>query len=329
MTPFRYIRAANPASALAASEANPHAAFLAGGTTLLDLMKVDVEQPRVLIDISTLPTTAISFEGDVLHIGALATNTAIATSPAVKQHFTLLSEAILSGASAQIRNMATAGGNLLQRTRCAYFRNTALPCNKRSPGSGCGAWDGYNRTHAILGGSEHCIATHPSDMAVAITALDAAVLTRNSAGEERRVRIREFYRLPGSTPQIETVLRHGELIIAIEIPALPAGSRSIYKKVRDRASFEFALSSAAVVLHVRDGRIQESRIALGGVATIPWHVPQAEGLLQGNEPNADLFQRAATAALNGAIPRPHNAFKPELARRTLIAALTEAAELNG
>jgi xanthine dehydrogenase YagS FAD-binding subunit len=325
MYPFSYAQASDEQSALSAVAANDHAKYLAGGTTLIDLMKLDVETPDTLIDITPLLLTTIGpTPSGGLHIGAMVRNSDMAHDPAVMQQYPVLSEALLSGASPQLRNMATTGGNLLQRTRCYYFRDTAMPCNKRSPGSGCSAIDGYNRIHAILGTSDKCIAAHPSDMCVALMALDAVILTQGPRGA-RRIPITEFYVPYGDDPARETVLERGELITAVELPALPWAARSHYLKVRDRASYAFALASAAVALEMDGGAIKQARIALGGVGTKPWRAGDAEKSLGGKTPGDDAFKAAAEIALRGAKKYKDNGFKVELAKRTLVRCLSVAA----
>lgn len=327
MQTFTYLAVPDARDAAQRVAANPRARYLAGGTTLIDLMKLDVEQPTLLIDITGLPLTDIAEREDgTLRIGALVRNSDLAHNELVRTRYPMLSQALLAGASGQLRNMATTGGNLLQRTRCPYFRDTATLCNKREPGSGCAALGGLNRGHAILGTSECCIATHPSDMAIALVALDARVIV---AGEEqeRAIPVRELHRLPGDHPEIETVLEHGELITAVDIPPLSFATRSVYIKVRDRASYAFALASAAVALDIEDGIIRDARIALGGVATKPWRSVEAEDALRGRSAGADTYRMAADRALADAQPREHNAFKIELARRTLVRALTRAEAL--
>jgi xanthine dehydrogenase YagS FAD-binding subunit len=297
------------------------AKFVAGGTTLVDLMKLNVETPKKVVDINSLPLTQIESTADGgLKIGAMVRNSDLAHDETVQQRYTVLSEALLSGASPQLRNMATTGGNLLQRTRCYYFRDTAYPCNKREPGSGCPAIDGFNRIHAVLGTSEHCIATHPSDMAVAMMALEAVVHIQGAHGE-RNVPLNDFYLLPGSTPNRENVLALGDLITYVTLPSLPNGTRSHYLKLRDRASYEFALSSAAVVALLSGNRIQRVRIALGGLGTKPWRSMEAEQALEGREASENNFRAAAEAALKDAKPRHDNAFKVELAKRCLTRTL--------
>jgi len=323
--PLEYQRASTVDDAVRLLAADPYARFLGGGTNLVDLMKYGVEEPSRLVDIGRLPLTRIEpLAGGGLRIGALVRNSDLAEDPRVVQGYPVLSQALLNGASPQLRNMATTGGNLLQRTRCYYFYDTAFPCNKRSPGSGCPAIAGQNRIHAILGQSESCIAVHPSDMAVALAALDAIVRVQGPTGA-RAIPIGEFHRLPGTTPNVDTNLRHGELIVAVDVPASPVAARSLYLKVRDRASYAFALVSAAVALHAPSGSIEQARIALGGVAHKPWRALDAERVLQGRAPDAAAFRQAADVALQGAHGYEHNAFKIELAKRTIVRALTEVA----
>ena len=300
--------------------------FIAGGTTLVDLMKLNVEKPAALVDINGLPLDRIESTPDGgLKIGALVRNSDLAWNADVKQRYTVLSEALLSGASPQLRNMATTGGNLLQRTRCYYFRDTNYKCNKREPGSGCSAIDGFHRIHAVLGTSEHCIATHPSDMAVAMMALEATVHTRGAKGE-RSIALNDFYLVPGTTPNKENVLEPGELITYVTLPALTQGTRSHYLKLRDRASYEFALASAAVVVQISGGKIQRARVAMGGVGTKPWRSKEAEQALQGHEANEHTYRAAAEAALKPAKPLRDNAFKVELAKRAIVRALLVATQ---
>jgi len=321
MEAFQFNQAKTVSSALEAVRSQTEAKFVAGGTTLVDLMKLNVEIPKKVVDINSLPLTQIESTADGgLKIGAMVRNSDLAHDETVQQRYTVLSEALLSGASPQLRNMATTGGNLLQRTRCYYFRDTAYPCNKREPGSGCPAIDGFNRIHAILGTSEHCIATHPSDMAVAMMALEAVVHIQGANGE-RNVPLNDFYLLPGSTPNRENVLALGDLITYVTLPSLPNGTRSHYLKLRDRASYEFALSSAAVVALLSGNRIQRVRIALGGVGTKPWRSMEAEQALEGREASENNFRAAAEAALKDAKPRHDNAFKVELAKRCLTRTL--------
>jgi xanthine dehydrogenase YagS FAD-binding subunit len=322
MQPFTYAMAEDlrDATRLAAGDAG--ARYLAGGTTLVDLMKLHVEQPTQLIDINALPLADVTELSDgTMRVGAMVRNSDLAHNETIRARYPVLSQALLAGASGQLRNMATTGGNLLQRTRCFYFRDTAMRCNKREPGSGCSAIDGQNRGHAILGTSDACIATHPSDMAVALVALDARVRILGP-NRERVIPLTELHRLPDDQPEIETTLEQGELITAVEIPSLPFAVHSLYLKVRDRASFAFALASAAVALDVQDGIIRDARIALGGVATKPWRSPEAEDVLRGRSAGMESYRAAAEAALAGARPRRDNGFKVELARRTLVRALT-------
>ena len=300
--------------------------FIGGGTTLIDLMKLNVEQPQTLIDINRLPLDKIEALPDGgLTIGAVARNSDLAFHPLVRKNYAVLSEAILSGASAQLRNMATTAGNLLQRTRCMYFRDTAMPCNKREPGSGCAAITGVNRSLAILGTSEHCIATNPSDMNVAMAALEATIHVRGPKGE-RSIPIGDFHMLPGNTPHRETVLEPGDLITHVTLPPPAPGNRSLYLKLRDRASYEFALASAAVVITAANGKISRARIALGGVGTKPWRSTDAENELKDQPATEAIFRKAAEAALRGAKPQSQNGFKVELAKRCLVHALKLATQ---
>jgi len=323
MVPFKYVSATDESTARSAAAA-AGARFLAGGTTLVDLMKLHVERPAVLVDINHVPLTGIEeLQDGTLRVGAMVRNSDMAHHELIRTRYPVLSQAILAGASAQVRNMATTGGNLLQRTRCYYFRDTAMACNKREPGSGCSAIDGYNRIHAVLGTSEHCIATHPSDMCVALAALDAVVRLNGPRGE-RAIPITEFHLLPSDHPERESLMEPGELVVAVDIPPLPFATRSIYLKVRDRASYAFALASAAVAMDVRDSVIRDARIALGGVGTKPWRAREAERLLIGRRAEVSVFRAAADAALTGAVARRHNGFKIELAKRTLVRALTRA-----
>ena len=325
MKTFDYARADSPESAVA-DAGGEGAKFIAGGTNLLDLMKLQVETPAKLVDISRLDLTGVEdAEDGGLLIGALVPNSDLAADERVRTRYPVLSRALLAGASGQLRNKATTGGNLLQRTRCYYFYETAAPCNKRVPGSGCGAREGYNRVHAILGASEACIATHPSDMAVAMRALDATVVTLKGDGDRRRIPLADFYRLPGDTPQIENVLEPGELITHVALPKAPEG-RQLYRKVRDRASYAFALVSVAGVVSVADGRIASAALAFGGLAHMPWRDPAVEAALVGQAPGDAAFAAAADALLAGAQGHGHNDFKIPLARRTLIASLRELTE---
>jgi xanthine dehydrogenase YagS FAD-binding subunit len=319
---FEYVRAADVGDAVAAVSADPAAAYLAGGTTQLDLMLKDgVVSPDRLVDITRLPLRGVTRDNGAIRVGALTTMEELAADPTVVEHLPLVREALLAGASTQLRNMATIGGNLLQRTRCRYFRDpTVAACNKRRRGSGCAAVTGAARMHAILGASEQCIALHASDLCVALVALDAIVHTRRNVGA-RSIPLTDFYRVPGDTPDIENVLEHGELITAVEVPLLPQHARSGYLKVRDRASYEFALASAAVALTIEDGAIGESRVGLGGVGTIPWRARGAEEVLRGAPAQLATFRAAAEAALEGAWTVPGTAFKVELGKRTLVRAL--------
>jgi xanthine dehydrogenase YagS FAD-binding subunit len=322
MTPFTYARATNVADAIRQGSQGA-AKYLGGGTNLVDLMRETLEQPAALIDITGLASSITEREDGGLLIGAAARNTAVAEHRAVRTRYPLLSRAILSGASAQIRNMATVGGNLLQRTRCSYFYDDdGSRCNKRSPGQGCDAIDGFNRMHAILGASPACVATHPSDMCVALAALDASVCISGSKGE-RTIQLTDFHRLPGDHPDIETELEPGDLITGVEIPALPFARRSTYRKVRDRASYAFALISVAAALELDGGRVKEVRLALGGVAHKPWRARKLEALLSGQPATEDNFLTAATEELAAAQPLSHNGFKVELAKRTIVAVLAE------
>jgi xanthine dehydrogenase YagS FAD-binding subunit len=320
MNPFAFARVDSVASALWAVHRSPHARFIAGGTNILDLMKDDVERPPILVDINSLPLRAIEQRGNGVFIGALARMSDIAAHPLVRSAFPVVAVALEESASPQLRNMASIGGNVMQRTRCPYFRDTATPCNKRQPGSGCGAIGGVNRMQAVLGTSEHCIATHASDVAVAFTALDA-VLHIAHPGGTREVPITEFYREPGTTPQIENTLGPGELIVGIMLPALSFGVHSTYLKARDRAQYEFALASAAVALDVQGGVIRAARIALGGVGTLPWRAREAEAALAGAPAVLASYQRVAELALRGARGYGQNDFKIPLAKRVLVRAL--------
>jgi xanthine dehydrogenase YagS FAD-binding subunit len=322
MQPFTYTTADDAQLALRLASAEPQARYLAGGTTLIDLMKLDVEQPLHLIDITALPLAEIvELPDGTLRVGAMVRNSDFAHNELVRRRFPVLSQALLAGASVQLRNMATTGGNLLQRTRCPYFRDTATACNKREPGSGCSALNGHNRGHAILGTSESCIATHPSDMAVALVALDAQVRVLGPTGE-RAIPLIDFHRLPGDHPEIETTLARGELITAVDIPPLPFGTHSLYLKVRDRASYAFALAAAAVAIDIQGGTVRDVRIALGGVGTKPWRSREAENALRNQPATVASYRGAAAAAVRDAVPRRHNAFKIELAQRTLVRALS-------
>lgn len=331
MKSFTFSRPTDAADAVtragkdAAAAASGAIRFLAGGTTLVDLMKLNVETPGQVLDVNRLGLDAIEATPDGgARIGATVRNATLANDARIRKDYAVLSQAILSGASAQLRNMATTAGNLLQRTRCAYFRDTAMPCNKREPGSGCPAIEGSHRTMAILGTSPHCIATHPSDMGVALVALEATVHVQGRNGP-RSIAIGDFHRVPGDTPHVETVLEPGELITHVTLPPPVAGSKQHYLKLRDRASYEFALASAAVVLTIADGTATTARIALGGVGTKPWRSPEAEAALIGQRAEPATFRNAAEAALRDARPQPGNRFKVELATRCVTHALKTAA----
>jgi xanthine dehydrogenase YagS FAD-binding subunit len=327
MGPPAYVRADDVAAAIALVSGDPGAQYLAGGTTQLDLVLKDrVLSPERLVDITRLRLGGITRNGDALMVGALVTMEELAADPTVMERVPFVREALLDGASTQIRNMATIGGNLLQRARCRYFRDpTVAACNKRVPGSGCAAVVGAARMHAILGASEHCIAVHASDLCVALVALDALVHIRGIGGQ-RKVRLTEFYVLPGERPDIENLLEHGDLVTAIEIPLLPTGARSGYLKVRDRASYEFALTSAAAALIIEDGRVVQARLALGGVGTVPWRAREAEDILVGASATTESFRAAAEAALQEPFTVPGTAFKVELAKRTIVRILQTLAE---
>jgi xanthine dehydrogenase YagS FAD-binding subunit len=324
--PFDYHRATSVADAITAVADRPDAVFLAGGTNLVDHMKLGVIEPGLVVDVGHLPLTDIDQLPDGgLRIGADVRNSDLAAHPVVRSTYPVLARALLSAASGQLRNLATTAGNLLQRTRCVYFQDVTTPCNKRTPGSGCSAIGGYVRYHAILGASEHCVAAHPSDMAVAMAALDADVLFVDADGEHR-IPLTEFHRLPGDRPEQDTVLPPGSLITAVEIPPPPDGARSTYRKVRDRASFAFALTSVAAELVVDDGTVTSARIALGGVAHKPWRAHRAEAALTGHPATEDSFRRAANDELAQAEPLPGNEFKVELTRRTIVATLSALTE---
>ena len=328
MNPFTYSKPAQLDEAIRL--AGPHTRFIAGGTNLLDLMKENVARPQQLIDITGLPLHGIEPTADGgLRIGALVSNADLAWHPRIERDYPLLSQALLAGASPQLRNMASTGGNLLQRTRCYYFYDSGTPCNKREPGSGCPARDGLNRIHAILGASTACVAVHPSDMCVALAALEAVVIVIGCDGE-RRIDFADFHRLPGDTPERDNVLADDDLVVAIELPAPAFAAHSSYLKIRDRASYAFALVSVAAALEIGvDGSIAQARIALGGVAHKPWRLPQAEAALIGLTADAGNFERAADELLQGAQPLAHNAFKIELARRAIVRALGDAAAGTG
>jgi xanthine dehydrogenase YagS FAD-binding subunit len=333
MRPFDYSAATDVAEATQLVALSPRTRFIAGGTTLVDLMKLDVETPSRLVDINRLGARhaymneVAALPDGGLRIGALVRNSDLAWSTTVKERYPMLSEALLAGASGQIRNMASVGGNLMQRTRCYYFRDTAMPCNKREPGSGCSAIEGHNRIHAVLGTSSQCIATSPGDMPVALVALDATVRVSGPQGE-RTIPLTDFHLLPGTHPERETVLRQGEMITAVDVPALPWARRSHYRKVRDRASYAFALASAAVALDLDGTRVRGARVALGGVGTKPWRSPEAERALVGQPATPATFRAAAEEALRGAKPYRENGFKIELAKRTLVRTLATVAAMG-
>jgi len=328
MNPFRYERATDPHSAITTLTASPHGAYLGGGTNLVDLMKLGVATPDLLVDVARLPYDRIVVRPDGgVNIGAAVKNSDLAAHRTIRTHYPVLSQALLSGASGQLRNLASTGGNLLQRTRCLYFQDVTKPCNKREPGSGCSAREGYHRNLAILGASEACIATHPSDMAVALAALDATVHVQGTGGE-RVIPLVDFHRLPGDAPQRDTVLQHGDLITSVEIPACPFGARSAYRKVRDRASYAFALVSVAAALDVMDGSVRDIRLALGGVAHKPWRATRAEAALRGAPATAESFGRAADEELAHAQPLAQNAFKVTLARNVIVRTLLDLAEVR-
>jgi xanthine dehydrogenase YagS FAD-binding subunit len=322
MRPFAYERATDAAAAVLAGGAEG-ARYLAGGTNLVDLMKLEVETPELLVDVRDLGMDAIEpGEGGGLRVGAGVTNSALAADRAVRERYPMLAQALLAGASGQLRNVATVGGNLLQRTRCAYFQDVTKPCNKRRPGSGCPAREGEHRNLAVLGHSQACVATHPSDMAVALAAIGATVRVVGPGGE-RTIPIPGLHRLPADEPDRDTVLEPGELIVAVELPALPMAGRSAYRKVRDRASYAFAVVSVAVAVELEDGAVRDCRIALGGLAHVPWRAERAEATLRGAAPGEDAFRAAADAELAAAEPLRDNAFKVPLARNVLVSTLAE------
>ncbi|MFD6532509.1 FAD binding domain-containing protein [Streptomyces sp. NPDC060184] len=323
MKPFGYLRPDSVAEAVRAVAAHPGARFLGGGTNLVDLMKLGVETPGVLVDVTRLPLDRTEPTPDGgLRVGATVRNSDLAAHPLVRERYPVLSQALLAGASGQLRNIATTGGNLLQRTRCPYFQDVSKPCNKRAPGTGCPAREGAHRDLAVLGHSESCVATHPSDLSAALAALDATVVLHGPEGE-RTVPVTGFHRLPGENPDQDTVIRPGELITGVVLPAPPEGSAQLYRKVRDRASYAFALVSVAAVLTVRDGRVQHAALAFGGLAHRPWRATAAEAVLRGATATTETFARAASAELAAARPLRDNAFKVDLARRLTVAALTE------
>ncbi|MFD7509868.1 FAD binding domain-containing protein [Streptomyces sp. NPDC059853] len=323
MRPYTYAQVRSVREAV--RDAKPGTAFLAGGTTLVDLMKLEVMSPDHVVDINRLPLDGISSDHEGLHIGALERMSDVAAAPAVRRHYPMVAQALELSASAQLRNMASIGGNLLQRTRCSYFRDVTTPCNKREPGSGCSALEGVNRGHAVLGTSDACIATHPSDLAVPLVALSTTVHLASARGT-RTVPLETFYTLPGDTPEVENVLRPNELITGITVPRSPWAAHSRYLKIRDRQSYEFALTSAAVALQLRGRTIVNARIAAGGVGTRPWRLTAVERALTGRPATPATFEAAVAGAADGARPREHNRFKPALLRRTLVRALTELQE---
>ncbi|MFB2893091.1 xanthine dehydrogenase family protein subunit M [Aerosakkonemataceae cyanobacterium BLCC-F50] len=329
MKNFAYVRATSAEDAVQRSQTTQNTQFIAGGTNLIDRLKVFLDRPDRLIDVSRLDLKQIeaTTEGGI-RIGALATNTAVADHPQIRRDYPLLSRAILSGASQQIRNMATVGGNLLQRTRCPYYYDTVFACNKRQPGSGCAALPGINRMHAILGASDSCIAVHPSDMCVALAALDAVVEVESSKGR-RQIPFNDFHRLPGDAPERDSNLESGELITAVILPPLPFGKTGVYLKLRDRASYSFALISVATAIDLAGETIRDARLALGGVAHKPWRVPEAETFLKGKPATVETFQQVAEIVLQGAKPLTHNSFKVNMAKRAIKRALTISAQGGG
>jgi xanthine dehydrogenase YagS FAD-binding subunit len=321
---FTYERADSVAAAARAVADKPGAKFIAGGTNLLDLMKLEVETPTHLVDVNRLPLATIEDTPDGgMRIGALVRNSDLAADPRVRERYPVLSRALLAGASGQLRNKATTAGNLLQRTRCYYFYDISRPCNKREPGSGCSAIGGFNRIHAVVGASDDCIATHPSDMAVAMQALDATVETAMPDGSAQTIPLAQFYRLPGATPQIENALTRGQIITAVTLPPTPRGTQ-IYRKVRDRASYAFALVSVAAIVETAGGKIRAARFAFGGLAPKPWRVAEAEHLVEGSAPDNAVFTKAGDAVVAGGRGYGHNDFKLPLVKRTLTAVLTAA-----
>ncbi|MDB5027858.1 MAG: aromatic aldehyde oxidoreductase FAD-binding subunit [Candidatus Eremiobacteraeota bacterium] len=323
MNAFRFAQARDIASAMATVTADPNATYVAGGTNVIDLMKDGVERPALLVDITALPLRAIERTAGGVRLGSLALMSDVADHPAVASDFPAVAQALLLSASPQLRNMATIGGNVMQRTRCAYFRDVSQGCNKRAPGTGCAALHGVNRQHAVIGGSDRCICTHPSDLAVALLTVDAVVHVRGGSGE-RAIPIERFHVLPGATPERDTVLEHGELITAVDLPASALARGSYYLKVRDRASYEFALVSVAAALDVAGGTIRAARVALGGVAPKPWRSHDAEAALVGRQPGAEAFAAAARASTRGMRGYGQNDFKIELARRAVVRALEHA-----
>ncbi|MFE3518013.1 FAD binding domain-containing protein [Streptomyces sp. NPDC059166] len=329
MKPFAYLRPGSVAEAVRAGAGHPGARFLGGGTNLVDLMKLGVESPALLVDVTRLPLDRVTPTADGgLRIGATVRNSDLAAHPDVRRRYPALSQALLAGASGQLRNTATTGGNLLQRTRCPYFQDVSKPCNKRTPGSGCPAREGAHRDLAVLGHSQECVATNPSDMAVALAALDATVQLHGPEGE-RTVPVTDFHRLPGDNPDQDTVIRPGELLTEVVLPPPPDGAVSLYRKARDRASYAFALASVAAVLGVRDGRVERVALAFGGLAHRPWRARVAEDMIRGAQPVEDVLTRAVDAELAAATPLRDNGFKVVLARRLAVAALTELGSRTG
>lgn len=324
MYPFSFTKAADESSALAAGRSG--ARYIAGGTTLVDLMRVTVERPGSVVDINALPYRGVDLDGSALRIGSLVRMADLAADQRVRRQFPVISEALELSASAQLRNMASIGGNLMQRPRCLYFRDVSANCNRRTPGTGCAATGGLNRNHAILGTSDQCVATHPSDLAVALVALDAVVVTRDSEGD-RRIPVADFFRRPGTTPDQEHDLKPGELIVAVEVPTGPSTARSGYLKIRDRQSYEFAVTSAAVALDVTGGMVRDAKVAVGGVATVPWRLPAVERALVGRPVSPGLWRDAAARAADGAKPLSDNGFKVELVRRVVERQLATVAGL--
>lgn len=324
MFPFQFSKAADESAALAAGRSG--ARYIAGGTTLVDLMRETVERPESVVDINRLPYRDIEIDSTRLRVGSLVRMSDLAAHPQVRQQFPVISQALELSASAQLRNMASIGGNLMQRPRCLYFRDVSAACNRREPGSGCAAIDGYNRMLAILGTSDQCVATHPSDLAVALVALDAVVIVRDSDGDQT-IPLVDFYRQPGDTPEQEHNLGPGQLIVAVEVPVSPGTRRSGYLKVRDRQSYEFALCSAAVALDIAGGTVRSARVAVGGVGTVPWRLPAVERAVAGRRPSPELWRSAAALAADGANPLSGNSFKVDLLRRTVERQLTTVAGL--
>ncbi len=327
MRPFKYSRTTEPQAATKLVMANAHAQFLAGGTNLLDLMKEDVERPNELVDITRIKMTDVTETLNGVSIGGLGKNTATANHPLIRQNFPMLTQAILAGASAQIRNMATNGGNLNQRTRCSYFYETSMPCNKRDPGSGCGALEGVNRMHAIFGWSDSCIAVHPSDMCIALAALDAVVKIQGANGEERSLPFTDYHRLPGDMPRKDNNLKQGDLVTSLEIPKNNFANNSSYLKIRDRSSYAFALVSVAAAMELDGDMVKDVRIAMGGVAHKPWRAMTAEKFLKGKAATADNFKQAAEAEMKDAKAFEYNKFKIEMGKKAIVRVLMQA--MNG